>query len=480
MDGQTRPLSGGGLSVGTMPSTIWIGRRADGTRALTTANLRNLKMDRVLARVQSGDSSIGPGLQDEAAFFGGTWVNGVGSTGGLGGFASQVAEAKYGTTYYWMGCNWQDPKLLGTNGMLEHIWKPWAGASTAPSFVGMCIQTGWDDILAGSTATDIWTGVLQVLEGGAASATWTPPTLTSPHAFAVYGAPSSGTDTFTLNGRSFSVPFNTTKEQTILDLVAAIQADGPSDALFEVAPQTSPPFPTQAPWTMWIKVRAQGTVGNGYTVTSAGVGGAVCFGDVGGLPGGGLSVTTFNGVDQTVTIDTFSFVANFDTDANTTINNLVTDVMASGAAAIVTVANTGLGTMSCIANTKGYSGNAIRVGGNGTGYALGSPGGWGTNRTLAGGFNGAVASGVNPIILCNVPPIGTCAGYSAPKDAERASLNALIGAYVAAGVTIYDLDNAVRDPGAHQNLLPAYDAGGGFLNNAGHAAVATALGALLP
>lgn len=478
---------------GTQLTPLHIGEQWDASNPLTVATLRNLKIDYLPSRVISNDNDIGPAAMAQAAFLGDDWTMGNADNSGNGGYASQIAQNRYGTTYYWMAAIYGaellgSPQTTGSYGLLENIWKPWAGAITAPTLTGLNIMAGYWDILigptgTGDTAAHVWAGLLAVLEGSAASATWIAPTSnsspTQQRAFGNFIPPTSGTATCVVNGTSFLctvVPgdYNT----TCSNLIALVVADGPTNALVSCAVQ--PRSPDVPDFYVQFTARTPGTVGNAITGSTNGNAGAFWYGDIGGIDGTALAVNFLRGADTTCIINGVSFPGNFDTNAATTVANLQALIAANGTINALVTTSLVSGNMLVAARTNGAAGNNIRATGNG----INVPGGiaWSgrhNNATFAGGSNGAV-DGIATIVLCTVPPFGTTVQYTAGKETQRNSLNTLISAYVHAGVTIADVSVLLRDAGAHQNLDPTFDTGTGTLNAAGHTALYGLIEPLLP
>lgn len=496
IDGGIAP---GGIIIrgppGTQDTTVYVGQRSDTSKPLTVATLRHLKMDHKTSRCFSFEGDTGPGLMAHAAFIGDGWTMGVGCTGTPFGYAQQVINAKYGTYYYWMATlnNGRVTDNIGSTfqyGLVDDIWANWGGQASAPPLEAFVINAGWTDIWfqAGKTATEIFTKLQQLVEGVPAQSIWTPPTSTTTpsdqRAWALYAVPSTGTSSLTVNGRNFTITFNTDAATTTNDAVAQLLADGPTAALFLVYPQAGFPGPDPTHRTLVVQSKVAGTSGNAYVISTDGANNSVVYGSVGGIPTAALSVNLIGGVDNVVSIAGVNFVCNFDTDADTTVNNLIADIAGDPTASALVTGALSSHQMVLTAVTPGYAGNLISsrtvsaynypvrdvfrtVSGLNTGY-------------LSGGANGAGQNGIGTIILCTVPPFRGVIPFDAAKEAQRVALNVSINAYVYTGVTIFDLDTLVADPGDSTAINPIYTGGGGFLNDAGHLAVYTALVALLP
>lgn len=484
LDGQPIQVQGISWPGPDQNANIHIGERPDASAALTLATLRNIAVDTDINKVAILDTDTGPTGKPESIFFGDQFTIGYGATSN-GGFASQIANSKYSIEYYW---------IAATDGILAHtiddrggprpIIFDWLGKSTAPVFQNAVVCLGWGDIIsAGKTGTDTFDILKSIIEGGKAQANWIPPTsINGQESWLIYQVPSSaGTDTFTINGRSFSIPWMGSGPATIANAEVLLAADGPTDALFKFGPNANN-------FAFFIKTKAAGFGGGAYTCTSAGVSGAGIYGDAGGYPvfqvGGTLNF--FAGTDNYFTINGVKFIANFDTDITTTVDNAVAAVTADLIVGpLVTATNDSGTSMLVVNNIAGFSGNSIRLGGNG----LNSPsliwiyGGQNINQpTLAGGFNGFITSGTPNIIVCTVPPMrNSSVAWTSGIEAERTALNSAILSYSGAGVTIFDLDALVRDPGDSTSLNPTYQWGiSPWLNNDGHTAIVNALEPLLP
>ena len=482
MDGATIQWYGLAVNYGTQPAHITIGQRSDASNPLTTATIRNLKIDRLLSRVKSSDSAIGPGVKPQGVFIGGQWTVGFSSSSGEGGFATRLAEIRYSTFYYWMCNNGGNKNLIDPlfhEGILDSLWKPWGGSATAPPLQVAVLELGFNDIVAGHSAADTWAGILQVLEGSPGTVTWSPP-IRSPNQAVAYGtSPLSGSAALTIGGFSISFPFITDRLTSINAFIVAMAADVSINAIMTGVPYIDA---NSGNWQIKFVAQQPGSAGSGIVLTTDGGGGQLLYGDVGGQPAVAPSVQTFPVPDDTVTFGAYTFVVNFDTDATTTVDNLVADIAADPVASIVfTGTNTGLGTMLLTTNYNSYTANSVKISSNAAAeYAPGTGPFQLGQVTLAGGSNGLITSGVGTILLCNVPPIGTTAGYNGGKETQRGLLNTSINGYSGAGVTVMDLDLVMRDPSAHNNLLPAYDLGGGLPNDDGHTAVFNFLASSVP
>src|SRR5262249_47339173 len=147
--------------------------------------------------------------------------------------ASQIANNKYGTTYYWMVCNGLQDNVLGQFGLLNQLWKPWNSPQFADTNSAAIVLLGWEDILFnGSSATVVWPAIQSVLEGTTAEALWVPPTSAPPSAACYLGMPSSSSAIFGFNGTNISISFSTDSHTTANNMVSAMAANSTVNASF--------------------------------------------------------------------------------------------------------------------------------------------------------------------------------------------------------------------------------------------------------
>ena len=463
----------------TQPATIYVGERFDSTLALTVAGIRRIEIDTTVAQVIKHEQDAGPQSgQTLAAFLGDQQTIGWSSTTN-GGFASQIANIRYPTTYYYLA-GYSSPvafvtdQQAGFQGILSMYWTGWANQQT---FGALCVLGGFNDLLAGVSATDCFTALNGIMNGVAATATFIPPIHVATYptvdytAWCVLFPPNSnlaGTTTFTINGHTINMPFTTDEQTTVTNMANAINAIGGLSAIVTASPLL---FTGQNVWYTLIQANVTGAAGNGIlTITTNGLNGAYCYpADI------SLPVPNF-GLDVTCIIDGISIVANFDTDASTTVNNLIARIVANGTLnALVSCANVA-GRLVITDKTTGAAGNSILVNTNTAGNAV-----WITGPHMVDGANGAIQNAIPNIVLCTVPPFGQAPGFTSGKDTQRNSLNTTIRAFTGAGVTIADVDILLRDPANHVNMLAAY-LGGDSTNpsTAGHNALYTLLAPLLP
>lgn len=487
---EVRPIIDGGFydgvfsfpAVGTQQTPLHVGEKTTGADGLTLATIRNFKVDRNQALVLTNEPDVGPGSMTQCAFFGDRWIMGREASTSVGGFATQIAEARYGTQYFWMACA---DTAYAVSVIGPTFWSEWGFNQTLSE---ICIFAGWLDIVQGALATDVMSIISQMCQGFTATAIWDPPS-TNSYGYAKYFGPYlvGGTATCVINGRSFNCtqaagpggPYPVPPANSITginNLIAAVNADAPTAAIGTASLEIGSNGYALMVWT----AKAPGTAGNGISTTSDGFGGAGWYPANVGFP-----FTAF-GIDTTVTIAGVTFLANFFTDANTTVNDVITLINASAPTlALVTPSNIG-GAMLLTAVNPGNVGNTIAISsitgypfGGGTGGAFRFPG------VMTGGKNGAIQNGTGTIVLCNIPPFGSSASWTAPKETQRLALNTSIASYASAhsgdGVVLADVDLTMRDPSAHVNLNPTYDSGTGlYPNTAGHTAMFGLINPLLP
>ena len=460
--------------AGTQQTPIYVGEYSDTTLPLTSATIRHLKFDSILANTITLEPDWGPLGTPEALVIGDSFTVGSNCLT-VGSFASQIADIRYGDTYYWLGA----ARGQTSDVALVEFWRDW-GASQ-PALQSMCLFMGFSDLLGispatGRSAVDVWADLEQMLDGIAATATMKPP-VANGRAWAGYvppfrgvPGPHTGSATCVINGVSFTCTFNTNDVTTINDLIALVNASGPTLALVTPSLNTDDPV---NPY-MRIDAVADGFAGNGISTSTDGAHGAYWY------PG----PATYAGANATLVIEGVSFDILFNTDADTTVNDAIALINASGpTAALVTPSNVA-SQLLLTAVAAGTAGNSISVSTNGAYAALvlspAMPAGGAV--TLSGGADGAISKSIPNIILCTIPPFGLSPNYTAGKEAERASLNTTIRAFVGAGVTIADVDVALRDPGNHAHILPAFLSGADdtYLTDAGQEALFVLLAPLLP
>lgn len=465
----------GFFNAGVQQPTIYVGQKYDGSQALVNATLRDLKYDRLLSQAITNIQDGGPQAMPLSAFFGDQMTIGWASTG-VSAFASRIANSRYGTVYYYLAAYGFPPAYVTDNqlthpGIATTFWNGWGGTKT---LTNMCLMGGFNDILNGVSAADTFASIDGILNGFAATGFFTPPVSISTYptlnytAWCVWHPQTAGTATIVINGITFNTPFVTDAQTTATNLANAINANGTLAAIVTASPLL---FQGQNVWYTLVQANVGGSAGNGIiTTTTTTANGAYWYPADFGPPDIAF------GLDATVTINGVEFITNWDTDANTTIANLITRINTSAPTlALVTPTNTG-SQLKLTATANGYAGNAITTISNGISHEL-----WTTGGTLTGGADGAIQTGVPNIILCTVPPFGDNPGYTAGKETQRASLNSSISGFVGAGVTIADVDVTLRDPAHHTKILPAYLAADNTNPNAiGHTALFTLLAPLLP
>ena len=469
----------------TQPANILIGQHVGGTNLLASATIRNFKVGRVLSEVISGEPDVGPGTMTQSAFFGDDLTLGLSAT--TGSYASQVTIAKYGTYYYWNAS-----KIGGryrsvggyVSGILSYFWQGWGTHRALDSIV---LLAGYWDLVTGSTGADIWADLQAIIEGGTASSTFTPNTQNS-YAWAHLYAPNipSVPGSFTLQGVLLSLTGNadtlagSNTLKSMIDGTPALAAIVTTQVLFDAAQ------PGGGRYYVNVQAIVPGSAGNAITLTYDGGGGELLWS---GPDTTGISLG--QGADATVTITPAGgspvvLLANFDTDADTTVNNLIALFNAEPTLTAVATATLVNHEMLVTANTAGATGNLIGVTRNNvfTQHWTPTPGPGPNNENfLNGGYDGAVENGIPNIIVCTTPPFGTNVNWTSGIETERNTLNGSIRTYCGGhpAVTLADADITLRDAGAHQNLNAAYDSGNGYyINDAGQTALYGLINPLLP
>ena len=232
VNGLWMPTLDGGLPPSPIPinnltgiqqTPIYIGQNASAGQLLTSAGTaRDLKMDPLEARVFSSEPDAGPLLMNQAAFFGDSFTVGTTSTSSNGGFASQIASNRYGTTYYWFACSSQGRAVKMVKSNSDEVggvgfWGEW-GSGQMSNFTGVCVFAGFYDLLYdGASSATVLTALKGFFEGTQATA--------------LYSVPGSGTATCVINSISFTATFNTSYTVTANNLIALINASGPTTAL---------------------------------------------------------------------------------------------------------------------------------------------------------------------------------------------------------------------------------------------------------
>ena len=467
-------------------SPVHIGESVSGTGTLTRLTVRDYKEDRNYRLVMSSEPDVGPLGRLEGAFIGDGMTVGYGSTSDDGGFATQITEARFPTLYFWQLCNPDMATVIDQpfqNGILHEFWRPWGQFKTLTS---ACVLAGQEDILHGGsgyvgyTATDVWAALLEILEDHSASADWHPPT-TATHGWCGFYTHqhtpwTTPYPTCVINGVSFNVVWGGDAYSTVNNLASAINASSPTNTLVNC----NAAFDANSnDWYMAVNSVAAGTAGNGITVATNGLDGFAVFT---GYP---PNVGTFGAVDTLVNVGGTDFVGNFDTDADTTVNNVIALINADGPTMALVTPSLVDHSLRITANAGGRVGNSIKATTNRIGDAY-----WGPefyywpSEALLGGSDGLVGRASN-IVLCTVPPIGDSPDYTSGKETERQDLNTSIRAYSGAGVTIADVDALLKDPGTPTQLLPLYFYGTAAhspikISSDGHMALFTLLAPLMP
>jgi hypothetical protein len=471
---------------GAQGSTIYVGELFDTTLPLASATIRNLKFGPILEAVLSNDNDIGPGSQNQALILGDEVSYGASSAAGDGGYAGQIQTLKYGTTFYHSGtmlnATWTASlATTGIPGLAIDLWGQFQGLfADAPQLECLIMFAGMHDILLNKTAANTFAQIVGVVEGQFASATWQPSTSfltpTDQRAFAVItGARGPGTSNYVINGTSIASVWNTDSHQTCIDTAATIAASALNTDWVCVL-QNNPVG--SSVWGIIIYWRDPGTVGNGKVFTCDGAAGGFCFGDVGdNVPSTGLTVASFNGLDSSIRLGGVTFVSNFDTDAATTVNNMVSLINADPTVSPLVTASNVANECFIITNNRGLAGSDITI------TAFDVNGSTVKNfrnfvplGVLQGGEDGAITKGIGTILICNIPPNDALTG---PQETQRVALNVLINAYTGTGVTIVDVETTLWNPANHLQLNPAYGTGYS-INATGHTALYGLIQPLIP
>ncbi len=477
-------------NTGTQQATIHFGERSGGTDSLTTGTLRDFKIDPILAQAITLEQDSGPQVSEtQAAFFGDEMTLGLlAGAAGLGGFASQVAVNRLGTIYYWLAAK-QNATVAAD--ITPVFWGQWGANQT--SLQAVCFMAGFWDILNGANGTTTWNLLTQAFDGIPATSTTltggttiiTPTSNTQAWAFfvtpdevaleanVIYTGTTATcvidgiTLSYAVGSPSGSIPTPTTVAVTVANLITAISANGTLAALVTPSDLFTQNHIHHA---LYIEAIGLGSLGNGITYTTDGGGGALWY------PTG----PTANGSNVAICINAVTFQFFFDTDANTSVDDIITLINADGpTAALITPSNTGGGTPSLLlsAVAPGVVGNSIKVQ---VGYSF-TDFSTAANTFLTGGADGAVQKGIDPIIICTIPPFGNATGYSSAKETQRNAFNTLARAFSASGVTLADVDVTLRDSADHTVMDPTYlSADNTNPNDAGHAALYGLISPLLP
>lgn len=452
------PFLVGGGNPGAQQTPIYIGQRYDASQPLTNATLRNLRGATLASQVITREPDSGPQAGNSvSAFFGDQMTVGYTCvTTTLGGFATQIASASYGSTFYHLACGHssQTPALLG-------YWAEWGGLLN-PTFSTITVMGGFNDLLAGQTSAQIMANLSQIFLGTEASATFTPPTA-QVNAWVVYACPTSSSDVITINGTPITVTWQGSLSATSTFAINAINASGPLSGIVTAGSFFGEPGIVQ------VNAVAVGAAGNGIPVLSTNANGAYIW----------PQNYTFNGADTICVINGTTFIANFDTDATTTVNNLVALINGSALAALVTASNV---SSQCFvqANSAGYAGNAITISGNAI-----AGGHWliqGYSGTFSGGVLGAIGAGVPTMLFANIPPMGAATGYSAGVEVQRGLLNTAISTFCSANsLTLLDVATLLQKTGSPHLMNPIFlSADNTNPNDVGHTALFVYVAPQLP
>jgi Putative Ig domain/Concanavalin A-like lectin/glucanases superfamily len=473
-----------GYSAGTQQTPFYTGQRSDTSRPITgIATLRNFRVAENLSQVLTNEPDSGPQAMAQMMFLGDQMTLGAACATNTMGFATQIQNIQYGTTYCWMGGKTNGLVITNVNffgprtGLVDLFWGGWGHQQLA--LTAICILAGFNDLLFSvapvNQAANIWPVLETVFNGAAATATYIPPTNNS-HAITFFVPPTSGVATCLIDGFSFPATFTTNADTTVNNQITAILLNGTVTALVT---------PTLFNHTLLLTAVAVGSAGNGVTVSTNGANGAIWY------TGPGNVGTTYGGVDNYITIDGITILSNFATSANNTVNNVISAIAANGTLNPLVGGTLVASQMLLTAKTNGSAGNAIalysaqstdpatqQVGGGGwVGIPTSTPG------TMLGGYNGSIQNAI-PCVLCTIPPFGNAATYSSAKNTQRTTLNGDITTFISANPTymkLADADVTLRDPSNHANILPAFLAGDNVnINDAGHLAMYQLVSPLLP
>ena len=452
---------------GTQQTPIYIGDNSGGTQTLTVATLRHLKIDTVASRVATSEPDYGPLTRPQSAIFGDSMTCGQ-DCGSPGSWATQIQANRFATKYYWNASRsvWSD----GCNLTVPAYWTNW-GAIQPAALEAIAIQLGTTDILnIGRTAVATWNDILGILEGTQAQAAFIPPTGNAV-ANAKFQPPLSGTATCVINGVSFLCTWAGDVNTTVNNLVALILLDAGVTALVT---------PSNAQGVLLITAVASGTAGNGIPISTNGANGAYWY---------FLRTTTVGGGYASCVIEGVSFDVIFNTDADTTINDLITLIgLDAPTMALVTPTLDSVNhVMVLTAVSRGIAGNAITLATNNllnSRFGLNQYG-FPQTHSMAGAVAGAVDKAIPIILVCNLPPMGDSTNYTGGKEIERLAFNVLAAnwctAHAADGAVLVDTDTALWLSSDHTKIDPTYLAGVQTdLNGAGQTVLYGLLDPLLP
>lgn len=462
MDGG--PFLIGGQAPVTQQTPVYVGERTGGADPVTApVTFRNLKVDENVDLVITNEPDSRPAAGTPVSLFiGDQMTMGLFSTGGSGGFATQIAEARFPGKYYHIAAVDGSFSVGGyASSLIPTFWNGFGGQQSLES---VCIFAGFNDILNGATATATWDYLLQALDGVKAAGTFVVPIIATP-AWVVYRPPTSGTAQYTINGHTKTATFMGSDPATSAAIVSDINSDGTINTVVSA----------KLWYGIYVEVDAvtPGAGGNNIPVSSDNTNGSYFW----------PQEYTALGKDSLVTISSVTLACNFDTDIATTANNLVSDINGDATLGPLVTASNVSDNVFVEANTAGYAGNSINISSNANGgchWVLPT----GRFGSLTGGVDGAVAKGINPIVLVNAPPFGDAPGYTAGKNTERLAFNVLMAAYAAANpgqVFLADAETTLWDPLDHTKIDPALLGGDSVNpNDAGHTALFGLIDPLLP
>ena len=473
----------------TQQPTFYIGHDPLATLDdMTTVTTRHFKVGHTYDEVITKEQDSGPQAgMTISAFMGDDFLIGwYAGAAGLGGWATQIAEARYGSSkYYYFACN---PNINSAQ-LVANFWQPWSESLNLASVV---INSGYYGLMNGSggTAVDEWAQLLLMLDGIYATAIINPPVANvnawaffisadeaARQANAVY---TGAVGTCVINGVNITYSISSTIGQvptmssvaaTVVNLVSAVNSavGGVVTAIdaYTLNPTNHALYITAVvPELPEMQLPPPRTTPVGHFGIPQ-----YRLGNTGTMGFGSNAVIKVNGTD-------FQWI--FDTDADTTVNGMIALINADAPTAAVVTPTLSSHQLLLTAVAIGNAGDAVTVSSlsyYGSTMARGSP-------TLVGGVNGARTI-IPDIILATVPPFGDNPLYTAGKETQRQAFNTLIRNYCTAhggdGVVLLDIDATVKDGGDPTKIDATYLAADNIhLNDAGEAAVQVVADPLIP
>jgi len=147
-------------SIASQQTPIWIGQFSNGSFPILSSGsyfkIKNLKIATTAAQVTTVEPLAGPGTAPIGAFFGDSMTVGVGSNNpgpaNIGGYATQIANARLGTRYYYNAA-WTGAQLsLTTPKILTTAWANWGKQQ---AFAALCLMAGYNDVWGGETSANL-------------------------------------------------------------------------------------------------------------------------------------------------------------------------------------------------------------------------------------------------------------------------------------------------------------------------------------